>query len=48
MSERVQTLTACDDCGRGYRACDLVWWPYLALWLCVECATKRRQEMGDE
>ena len=48
MSERVVTLVACDDCGRGYPVRDLVAWPYLPLLLCVACAARRREEIGDE
>lgn len=48
MSERVYTLVACDDCGRGYPFGELVAWREPALLLCVACAAKRREAMGDE
>ena len=47
MRERLQTLVACDDCGRGYPIRELVTWPYLPLLLCVECERSRREEMGE-
>lgn len=49
MSERVQTLTACDDCGAEFPFALLHPWPYLPMLLCAECTMARRENVrGDE